>query len=87
MKPSVDRLLYKWIDRDIDFDTWTKPLNYFGQKEVTPVTIHAAGDTLRAEKELSKKAELKEWRGKMVVSNPRFHTHRLKIFFLIGIFL
>ena len=52
----------------------TKPPPFFGKP--SPVTIHAAGDTLGNEMLLAKTTEEKTWREKLVVDDPQFKTHR-----------
>jgi len=76
LKPTVDRILFKWIDRDQDFNNWSKPLDFFGGEIVAPDTIHAAGETLRAEQSEHQRAEVEKWEKKLVVSDPVFRTHR-----------
>lgn len=80
LKPSVDRITFKWIDRDLDFDTWKKTASSSKQMTAPPVTIHAAGETLRAEQEEYQRAEFEKWKKKLVVDDTRFYTHR---FFLV----
>ena len=76
LKPTVDRILFKWIDRDQDFNNWSKPPDFFGGDIVTPDTIHAAGETLKAEQSEHQRAEIEKWEKKLVVADPIFRTHR-----------
>ena len=52
-------------------DIWTKP----DALEI-PLTIHQAGDTLKAEKDTSKAEDRQEWKSKIVVENPEMKFHR-----------
>lgn len=74
LKPTVDRIFYSWDDRDIDFNTWEAPPDYFGKN--APVTIHSAGDTLEQEQRDVEEDEGRDWQRKLVVDDPQLKTHR-----------
>ena len=80
LKPSVDRIIFKWIDRDLDFDTWKRSAPASSQMAAPPATIHAAGETLRAEQEEYQRAEFEKWKKKLVVDDTQFHSHRFFFF-------
>lgn len=74
IKPTVDRLLFKWENRTLDFNTWSPSEPFFGEPAV--VTIHKAGDSLKNEQMESKVKDESDWKEKLVVDDVKFKTHR-----------
>lgn len=69
----MDRVLYKWADRNDDFDVWRKPIDHFG---LSASTVHAAGETLEKEVHACKSKDERTWHEKIVVDDLHFKTHR-----------
>ncbi|XP_071485699.1 uncharacterized protein [Diadema antillarum] len=77
LKPTLEyRDRYTWMDRDQDMNLWRKPLPK-GFQPIPPITIHLAGDTLRAEKQSVKDADRELWRSKVKVYDTQMHFHRV----------
>ncbi|RDD42894.1 Uncharacterized protein TrispH2_004889 [Trichoplax sp. H2] len=73
LKPTLDRTFYSWPNRSDDFDLYRRPDPYFNRQ---PVTIHLAGDSLRAESQRFLKDDQKVWEEKLVVKDTRQRFHR-----------
>lgn len=82
IKPTVDRLLFKWENRTLDFNTWSPSEPFFGEPAV--VTIHKAGDSLKNEQMESKIKDESDWKEKLVVDDVKFKTHRYVIRFIFA---
>ena len=77
LKPTLEyRNRYTWSDRDEDMNVWKKPLPG-GFQPIPPITIHLAGDTLKAEKQDVKDADQALWRSKVKVYDAQMHFHRV----------
>jgi len=79
LKPPVDRIIFKWIDRDLDFDTWKRTAPASSLMVAPPATIHTAGESLRVEQEEYQRAEFEKWKKRLVVDDTQFHSHRCLI--------
>ncbi|EDV25838.1 uncharacterized protein TRIADDRAFT_23652, partial [Trichoplax adhaerens] len=73
LKPTLDRTFYSWPNKSDDFDLYRRPDPYFNRQ---PVTIHLAGDSLRAESQRFLKDDQKVWEEKLVVKDTRQRFHR-----------
>ncbi|XP_001191000.4 uncharacterized protein LOC755639 [Strongylocentrotus purpuratus] len=77
LKPTLEyRSRYEWEQREQDMNLWRKPLPS-GFQPVPPITIHLAGDTLKAEKQAVKNTEQDVWRSKVKVYDTQMHFHRV----------
>ncbi|XP_070557636.1 uncharacterized protein [Ptychodera flava] len=74
LKPTLERDRAGWRDRYQDFNVWSRPTGYFAPRP--PITIHLAGDTLASEQQVSTKADLDQWKSRIMVDNIHMKYHR-----------